>query len=345
MPGNLAIDAAGNLYLTDMGNYTVRKITPAGVVTTLAGSAGVSGTEDGNGSSAHFVSPYGLAVDATGNVFLFDLGTSPTSSYSVFHLRKITPAGAVSRISSYFIMRETVMDSPAGLTFDAAGNRIETQGGQIHKVTPGGTKTTLAGSTVRGYADGPVAFATFGAPGHVVYDGQGNLYVSDGGNNNVRKITPAGTVSPTVAGLALPSTVGSTDAAGGAARFNRPTGVAVGANGVVYVADALNYTIRRISPAGEVTTLAGMPGQSGTADGTGSIARFLSPAGVAVDAANNVYVAEVDGLTAQDHAGRGGDHPVAVRISARRGGEWSRLGLRGRQLCSCHLQISPEGTV
>ena len=120
-------------------------------------------------------------------------------------------------------------------------------------------------------------------------DSSGNVYVADTGNDTIRKITPAGVVT-TLAGSA--GNVGSADGTGSAARFYYPLGVAVDSSGNVYVADTDNYTIRQITPAGVVTTLAGLAGNSGSADGTGSAARFYYPSGVAVDSTGNVYVAD-----------------------------------------------------
>ena len=125
-------------------------------------------------------------------------------------------------------------------------------------------------------------------------DGSGNVYVADTGNNTIRKITPAGVVS-TLAGMAGSS--GSADGTGSAARFYYPFGVAVDGSGNVYVADTYNNTIRKITPAGVVSTLAGTAGSSGSADGTGSAAQFYYPCGVAVDGSGNVYVADTDNYT------------------------------------------------
>src|SRR6516162_64795 len=156
------------------------------------------------------------------------------------------------------------------------------------------TFTTLAGAASIGSADGTGSGARFFYPHGVATDSSGNVYVADAGNNTIRKITPAGVVT-TLAGLAGSS--GSADGTGSAARFFQPQGVATDSLGNVYVADTPNNTIRKITPAGVVTTLAGLAGSHGTNDGTGSAARFYNPWGVATDASGNVYVADYRNAT------------------------------------------------
>src|SRR5208283_2248252 len=236
-PTGVAVDASGNLYVADTNNHTVRKITPAGVVTTLAGTAGVQGSADGSGPAASFNRPEGVAVDAAGNIYVADTNNST--------IRKITPAGAV---------------------------------------------TTLAGSPgSAGSADGSGSSARFNSPFGLAIDGAGNLYVGDMGNQTIRKVTPAGVVS-TIAGA--PGVGGSADGSGASARFSNPGAVAVDAAGDVFVADSLNCTIRSITAKGVVTTLAGTANGYGYADATGSAARFSYVEGIAVDASGNVYIGD-----------------------------------------------------
>ncbi len=162
----------------------------------------------------------------------------------------------------------------------------------IRKITPAGVVTTLAGlAGAFGNADGTNSVARFNTPFGVAVDGSGNVFVGDNGNSTIRKITPAGAVT-TLAGLS--ANLGGDDGTGSAARFEYPRGVAVDSSGNVYVADYYNYTIRKITSGGVVTTLAGLAQAYGSDDGTGSAARFYFPQGVAVDSSGTVYVADTD---------------------------------------------------
>jgi sugar lactone lactonase YvrE len=291
-PESVAVDATGNVYVADYVNNTIRKITPLGVVSTLAGVAGVAGTADGPVSTARFRGPIGVAVDNAGNVYVSE-GK---------RIRKITAAGIVSTLAGSLSLdfgdgegTAAGFDQAAGLAVDSAGNIYvaDFRGDTIRKVTPSGTVTTLAGSYGRsGTVDGMGADARFHYPNGLAVDRSGNVYVADGYSHAIRKITPGGLVS-TVAGL--PETPGATDGVGNAARFNFPMGVAVDATDNVYVSDTWNHTIRKLAPDGTVTTVAGVAGSPGTADGTGSAARFDFPGPLAFDAAGNLYVP--DGTT------------------------------------------------
>lgn len=291
-PQGVAVDNTGNVYVADTGNFTIRKITPSAVVTTLAGLARNGGSGDGTGSSARFFQPAGVTVDNNGNVYVADSGN--------FTIRKVTPGGVVSTIagsvgnggSADGLGTAARFNNPLGVAADNAGNVYvaDTNNNTIRKIAPGGNVTTFAGlAGSSGSADGPGDVARFSRPGGIAVDGAGNVYVADTNNNAIRKITPGGAVS-TIAGTA--GTSGSTDGSGPAALFNGPAGIAVDSAGNVFVADTLNNTIRKITPAGVVTTLAGLAGIRGSADGTGSVARFTSPNGVAVDVVGNVYVGD-----------------------------------------------------
>ena len=285
-PSGMAVDIAGNVYVADEGNHRIRKITAAGEVSTLAGS-GTAGFSNAVGTTAQFDSPGGVAVDAAGNVYVADSGNH--------RIRKITAAGVVSTLAGSGVASfldgtgaASRFDSPRGVAVDAAGNVYvaDTVNNRIRKITAGGVVTTLAGSAVAGFLDGTGAAAQFFNPSGVAVDAAGNVYVADTLNNRIRKIT-AGAVVTTVAGSGVG---GFADGTGAAAQFFNPVGVAVDAAGNVYVADRFNNRMRKITGVGVVSTLAGsIPGYL---DGPGSAALFLSPSGVAVDAAGNLYVAD-----------------------------------------------------
>ena len=259
-PYGLAVDAGGNVYVADTGNNTIRKVTSAGVVSTLAGTAGSSGSADATGPTASFRAPGGVATDASGNVFVAD-----TNNHTI---RQITAAGVVTTLAGTAGAMGSADGTGSAASFrypnavatDTAGNVYVADAGNntIRKVTPAGVVTTVAGlAGAIGSADGTGTAATFSAPAAITADSSGNLYVADYYNNTIRKITSAGVVT-TLAGSAMGW--GSSDGTGPTARFNGPQGLAVDGAGNVYVADTYNFTIRKVTPAGVVTTVVGNPG-------------------------------------------------------------------------------------
>jgi streptogramin lyase len=290
IPNGLAVDTNGNVYVADAGNTTIRQVTPAGVVTTLAGG---------------FNRPFGIAMDNTGNIYVADTFNDT--------IREMTPVGtnwvvttlagcvgclAGSRDGTNGAAQFNV---PSGLAVGPDGNVYvaDTGNNTIRKVTPEGTNwvvTTLAGlAGVSGSADGTNSVARFSAPEGVVLDSATNIYIADYENNTIRKMMPVGTnwVVTTLAGRALNR--GSADGTNSAARFNLPTSIAMDSGGNLYVAEYSNGTIRKVTLTGTnwvVTTLAGLAGSSGSEDGTGSAARFYLPADVVVDINGNIYVAD-----------------------------------------------------
>ena len=291
-PKGVATDSAGNVYVADSANHTIRKVTAAGVVTTLAGLASTSGSSDGTGNAARFNEPTGVATDRGGNVYVAE-----RSNHTI---RKITPAGVVTTLAGLAGSAGNGDGTgsaarfwfPSGVATDAGNNVYVAEDMHIiRKITPGGVVTTLAGQvSTSGSADGTGAAAQFRFPRGLATDAAGNVYVADSYNQTIRKITAGGVVT-TVAGLAGDN-FGSADGSGSAARFNSPFGVTADNGGSVYVADSSNLTIRKITPWGEVSTFAGLAGARGSADGTGTAARFRYTYGVATDSGGNVYVAD-----------------------------------------------------
>jgi sugar lactone lactonase YvrE len=283
-PTGVAVDSAGNVYVADEGNNVIRKISPTGVVTTLAGS-GQQGSANGPGASASFNAPVGVAVDSKGNVYVTDYGNDMIRMISQGTYSIGLGFTSVSTLGGNIVY-------PDGIAVDTLGNPNDLYVSteyiyQIDNISPSGTVTSLAGTGI-GSNNGPSYAASFDGPKGIAVDIAGNVYVADQHNNLIRKISHSGVVT-TFAGS---GNKGSANGVGTTAvSFNGPTGVAVDAQGNVYVADSGNNLIREISPAGVVTYLAGT-GQPGSANGAGFAASFNNPQGVAVDAAGNVYVAD-----------------------------------------------------
>jgi sugar lactone lactonase YvrE len=182
-PGGIAIDAAGNLYVADIGNHTIRKITPSREVTTFAGSPGSSGYGDGAGAAARFNSPRGVAIDGAGNLYVSDSGN--------YFVRKITPAGVVTGLAHVFQFEYPF--GPKAIAADSVGNVYVTDPTQsvVRLVEPSGRVSTLAGAKGEpGNVDGPGATARFGYPNGVAVDAAGNVFVSDSTYHTIRRITP-----------------------------------------------------------------------------------------------------------------------------------------------------------
>ncbi len=287
-PTGLAVGSDGKVYVADQTNQRVRQVTPSGQVTTIAGG-GTCGTDpeeedpgrfagcrwsDGGGMDSRFAFPAGVAVGATGTVYVADRDN--------FKIRTITPAGQVTSLVAF-------LERPAGLAFDASGSLYVAEKHRIVVISPTGGSRVLAGGGAGewGFVDGDAAKARFTSPQGIALDRHGIVYVADRSNNAIRKITPSGDVST----LAGDGSSGLADGLGPAARFRAPTGVALDAEGTLYVADDGNHCIRKITPAGQVTTLAG-DGKPGFADGSGTAARFTYPRGLTVDADGTVYVAD-----------------------------------------------------
>jgi hypothetical protein len=298
-PTGVAFDAAGNMYVADEQNNLIRKVTPNGVVTTLAGSAGNTGTNDGTGTNALFNQPSNVTLDSAGNIYVAD-----TFNHTI---RKITPAGVVSTLAgvggTYGFKNGTgsgaLFNQPNGVAMDISNSFLYVADGEnncIRKVTTNGVVTTPAGSQTSGTNNGTGSAAEFDFPEDVTVDPSGTVYVADGLNNAIRKMTPDGTVS-TLAGLPGLENIGSRDGTGTQARFSYPEALRADSMSNVFVADYGNDTIRKVTPAGVVTTVGGQVGIMGTNDGTGTNALFNQQEGVAVDKSGNIYVSDTQSDT------------------------------------------------
>lgn len=266
------------------------------VVSTFVGSPGNAGAANGQGPAARFNHPISAARDANGNLYVCD--------YLNHVIRKVTPAGDVTVFAGTLGQSGTSdgapgtgrLAAPIGIAIDGSGNLFVTDiaAHTVRRISTAGVLSTFAGAAGQaGAADGTGGAARFNAPLDLAIDGAGTLYVADYGNHTIRKVTSAGVVS-TFVGSAGQS--GFVDGTGNAARFNAPRGPALDSAGNLYVADYLNHTLRKITPAGVVSTLAGFAGASGSTDGIGSNARLSYPSGLAVDSADQLYV-----VTQGDH--------------------------------------------
>jgi len=294
-PVGVVVDANGNLYVADQSNNTIRKITPDGTVSTLAGFPGSKGGVDDSGTNARFTHPAGLALDGAGNLYVADTGNN--------RIRTVTPDGVVSTLagpltnsaggSTDGASTNASFYFPVALAVDVSTNIYiaDTGNDTIRKITPDGTVSTLAGKPrSRGSSDGAATNARFAFPQGIAVDNSGNLYVSDTGNNTIRRINLDGTVV-TLAGQA--GLAGATDGAGTNALFNLPIGMVVDSFGNLFVVDGANNSIREIATNGVSTTLAGPGGSAGSDNGIESSARFYYPNSVAVDTSRNIYVADI----------------------------------------------------
>ncbi len=328
-PNAIAIDASGTIYVADTNNHVIRKVTPAGVVTIFAGSVGVPGSAEGTGIAASFNTPRGIAIDASGTIYVSDSNNHK--------IRKITPAGVVSTFVGSGSPNNTngtgiaaSFNTPRGIAFDTADNLYvaDRTNRMVRKVTSAGVVTTLAGSGSPGSTDDTGTNASFDSPSDVGIDASGNVYVADTFNHTIRKITPGGVVT-TFAGTTGVS--GSTNGTGVAASFNSPFSLAVDSGGSVYVSDTFNHIIRRITSVGEVTTFSGDNGVAGSTDGTGTNASFNFPVGIVFDATgNNFYVAgsgshKIRNIASSyelvgDSTGQAGVHNVVLEVNDGNGG-------------------------
>lgn len=286
-PIGIVADASGNLYVADQLNERVRMISPAGVVTTLAGNGSV-GAINGAGNQASFYYPTGIALDPSGNAYVTDLGGNNVREISGAN-DVLTLAGTGANGSANGAAATATFSSPTGVVMDASRNLyiVDASNNKIRLITANGTVSTFAGGGTGALTDGTGTAASFFYPYGIAIDAAGNLYVADEKNNAVRKITAAGVVTT----LAGSGSVGSADGTGAAATFSSPTGVAVDSIGNVYVADVGNNEIRKVTPSGVVTTVAGST-KSGFADGIGSAAIFEYPYGIAIDPQGNIYVSD-----------------------------------------------------
>ncbi len=295
-PQGLALDSKGNLFVADHTASTIRRITPAGVMTTFAGLAETPGGVDGQGAVARFDHPTGLAIDAADNLYVADTYNST--------IRKITPAGVVTTLAGWMghpgfrddqgTLAQVSM--PRGLAIDTNGNLYvaDTANQRIRKVTPGGLVSTVAGIGVEGLADGALTTATLECPHGIAVASDGTVYFTEYRSHLVRKVSQGQIL--TIAGK--PGTPGFSDGIGTAASFCAPAMLSLDAAGALYVADRGNHILRKVLSDGTATTVAGTPSSIGYGTGPVASVKLDNPYGCLVSG-TRVYVSQLGSSVVQ----------------------------------------------
>jgi len=311
-PVGLAADDQGNVYVADSGNHVIRRITPAGVVETVAGS-GIEGTENGPALQSQFRTPVAVTIDRDGTIYIVDAAAAQVRSLKDGQVRTVAgidnapcmlppPKGPgqpprpdnclpyPSQPCRDGPAVNAVLGEPTSVAIDAVGNLylVDSANNAIRKIDRNGDVSLFAGTLNGGHRDGAAAQAMFFFPVDIAIAPDGAMYVTEAGNR-VRRIGPDGKVT-TVAGAADGSE-GYVNGRGATARFSGPAGIALGPGGDLFVADGRNQRIRHIGPAGDVTTIAGKGGQ-GFATGSGAVTQFSLPTDILALPDGSVYVAD-----------------------------------------------------
>ena len=298
-PLGIALAPDGSYYISDFGNSTIRRMTANGDVTTVFGVAGNPGTNDSKGTDAQFNGPAGMVFDTTGDVLWISDFSNNVIRQVVFSLKSNTLVGLVGTytgspgVAGYQdgLLSVAQFNGPLGMVKDSSQNLYvaDRNNHVIRMIGTNGQVSTIAGvAGVIGSTDGGLGDNLFNLPSALAFDASGNLYVADSGNFTIRKIATNGLVT-TVAGTAGVS--GGADGLGTNATFGVINGIALDSLGYIYVTDSSN-TVRRISTAKQVVTLAGLAGVSGSADGAGKNALFNNPVGIYVASSGNGYVVD-----------------------------------------------------
>jgi hypothetical protein len=293
-PGSMVSDFMDNLFFNDLLNQRVRKIDNAGIIVTVAGNGGPFSTGDGGPATiASIGASAGLANDVAGNVFIAE----------TFKIRKVNTAGIISTVAGNGIAGDTGDGGPAtdasmdqlnSVALDRHGNMYIAYKHRVRKVDTAGIITAFAGSALSGFSGdgGPATAALFFSIGAIAIDTACNVYLTDIVNYRIRKVNPAGIVT-TIAGNGIYAFSGDGGPATDASFSHALSGLAVDSAGNVYIADARNYRIRKVNPAGIITTVAGNGIEAYAGDGGPAIAAsFRTPDFLAFNSEGNMYVSD-----------------------------------------------------
>ena len=292
-PSGVAVDASGDLFIADQYNYVVEEVTPAGRLSMVAGNGKEGVPTPGPADSSRLDDPSGVAVDAYGDLFIAD-------SFNEV-VEEISPAGRLSVLAGNGQFGpptpgpadSSKLDDPSGVAVDAhedlfiadAGNNV------VEKVAPAGRLSVVAGMATEGLppTPGPATSSKLDDPSGVAVDAHGDLFIADWGHNVVEEVTPAGRLS-VVAGTGIEGapTPGPADSS----NLNDPLGVAVDAQGDLFIADQLNNVVEEVTPAGRLSVVAGNGKPGAPTPGPANSSKLSGPAGVAVDAHGDLFIAD-----------------------------------------------------
>lgn len=284
-PGGMAIDAQGNIYISDTFNNRIRKMAPDGTVTTIAGN-GTSGYVDGPAADAEFYAPAGLTIDAQGNIFVADYGNNVIREISTDGTVKTYAGNGFAAFVDGAALKVAAFNGPAGVALDSKGNLFvaDQNNNMIRKITPTGGVSLFAGALSGGYVNIQVdsasgALGGFSHPCALSFGPDGNLYIADRGNSAIRMITPGGNITTVAGGTSQTALVGL------------PAGLCLDAQGDVFITDESGRVIE-LTAAKNLYDLAGAASVNGFADGTGNLAQFNQPTGIVVNASGSIFVAD-----------------------------------------------------
>ena len=300
VPGGVAVDVSGNLYIADASNQVIRKVDVFGTITTFAGTPGLSGYSGDGGAavSAKLNLPYGVGTDLSGNIYIVDMNNAV--------IRKVNTLGVITTVAGNglpgfsgdgYDATNAQLNYPSGIAIDASGNMFisDQANNRVRKVTSLGIISTYAGTGLAGYSgdSGPAVAANLNGPWGVALDAGGNLYIADMGNHAVRMVDGSLNIY-SYAGIGISGYSGDLGAAS-AAKLSHPCGVATDGAGNLYISDADNYVVRRVNALHYINTYAGNGtiGYSGDG-GPALLAQLNTPpqGGICTDGAGDVFVGD-----------------------------------------------------